>query len=53
VAGRAASAYLFGVEPTPGGGEIVEAHFLDADGYPLDGPDGGWAPLLESGMRCV
>ena len=24
----------------PGGGEIVEAHFLDADGYPLDGPDG-------------
>ncbi len=29
-----------GMDRTPGGGEIVEEHFLDANGYPLDGPGG-------------
>ncbi len=28
------------MDRTPGGGEIVEEHFLDANGYPLDGPGG-------------
>ena len=28
------------MDRTPGCGEIVEEHFLDANGYPLDSPGG-------------